>query len=1026
MVAFEFNPQYLSFLIFILAAVPGLAVGWPLFKKSQLSKTEKFLLSLFLGLIISPSLMLVEGLAGIKFSLTLVYINFVLITAAGIAWGVKTGAFSLKPPEIDFNSILEKPYEFAKANGPGLVLIIIVLLSFWLRIQTFSPIYSELDPYFYVYGSGQIIREGIVPPTDDTGWWPEIMTSHRSTAIKTYLEAQWFAAYTGGAEYNNYLLFAIASWLPPISAAFMAFGAYLLIASIYGRRYGILAAFLMAFSPISIFKMSAGVNEAAPVGMMMLFVSVGSLAYALVNKDKRVALFSGAAFFATVTGSNYISVLALPFAGFLVLQSLDYFVREKDNKQFLEISAYAFSGAIIGSILNGIYNGALIGVMTSGAVVIMAAGAAFAGAMHYSSGLGFNRNKRTALIGAGAFVLLALLLFTPVGDIAKSQITGYIGSAEFNFPLDRTIAEQNEAGTSFEGEGGFLAMVPKNRILQDPEGLEVAANIIYSALDIISVPFTIIGNALLQAIDVFFNLLVGTSLSTSNKQDSLLFVFLVISIMGLALRHFSRKGEAREIPSIMVIVLLLIVPVLYVGVNKIKFTIFAGVMVVVAAAAALGELERFFAWLAAKMKKEEFKAYVKGSFVVLIVLVAYAQATIPSAYPIFILSKSFEPRYQDDPAAMMPKLADLCEGLQQVNYYDPEICSAGYDETFADTIDQQFNQKVCWVSQMTFDELVPGESEAQQRKAAEARAGAQYRCNRLADYWVDSMEWIKNNVGDADRVTSWWDYGHWINYFGDRKTVLRNEHASRGMIGRIAYSYIIGTPQDLIDSMNYFDSRYVLFDLELIGSGSFGGKYGALNYLGCAHDYQTSVKQGPGTSDCEFEHSPERVVIPKVQAASTACTISQTQQRTGVVAYPITKTGLDQQNPVYCVGELMLGNGETISATYYIDRKDENNDLVLSKGFLRQTEDQGSVGVYELVYNDLLVWPQNGTLVGGMEDAKTGFYTSNLYAGAYLEKIPGFELVYKSKNGDVKIYKLLNFTGNKQGHVDPDSIGRTQ
>jgi len=52
------------------------------------------------------------------------------------------------------------------------------------------------------------------------------------------------------------------------------------------------------------------------------------------------------------------------------------------------------------------------------------------------------------------------------------------------------------------------------------------------------------------------------------------------------------------------------------------------------------------------------------------------------------------------------------------------------------------------------------------------------------------------------------------------------------MIGRVAHDYIVGSTQDLIDSMNYFDSRYALFDVELVGGSPFGGKYGALNYLG--------------------------------------------------------------------------------------------------------------------------------------------------------------------------------------------------
>ena len=147
------------------------------------------------------------------------------------------------------------------------------------------------------------------------------------------------------------------------------------------------------------------------------------------------------------------------------------------------------------------------------------------------------------------------------------------------------------------------------------------------------------------------------------------------------------------------------------------------------------------------------------------------------------------------------------------------------------------------------------------------------------------------------------------------------------MIGRVAHDYILGTTQDLITSMNYFDSRYVLFDVELVGGDTFGGKYGALNYLGCAHEGETSVKQAPGTSKCEFDHSPERIVVPKLQSSSTACVLSESQQRAGVLAYRIGQTSVDS-SPAYCIGEITLG-GKVMPATYYLDRKDGNGDLVL-------------------------------------------------------------------------------------------------
>ncbi|MEM4633929.1 MAG: hypothetical protein QW275_02120, partial [Candidatus Anstonellaceae archaeon] len=76
MPALEFNALYHSVLVFLLAVVPGLSIGLPLLRNSSFSKAEKFLLSFFLGLIAVPSLLFLQGLIGIKFSLFLVFANF--------------------------------------------------------------------------------------------------------------------------------------------------------------------------------------------------------------------------------------------------------------------------------------------------------------------------------------------------------------------------------------------------------------------------------------------------------------------------------------------------------------------------------------------------------------------------------------------------------------------------------------------------------------------------------------------------------------------------------------------------------------------------------------------------------------------------------------------------------------------------------------------------------------------------------------------------------------------------------------
>jgi asparagine N-glycosylation enzyme membrane subunit Stt3 len=1073
MAAFTFDAAYFSLIVFLSALVPGIAVCWPLFRKSPLGAMEKLLLSFFIGLFAVPFMLFIESLVGIKFSLFLVFANAFVLVAAGAFWGVREGVFLLsapKLPKLDADGI-------TALSVPALLLLA-MLLAFWIRVQPYSPIYSELDPYFYVYGTGQIIQSGMQPFTDDTAWWPELNSTHLGQPLKKYLEAEWYALYTGGGEYNNYLLFTTSSWLPPISAAFVSFGAYMLVASMYGRRYGLLAAFLLAFLPITIYKMSAGVNEASPIGMMTLFMSLGAFAYALTKHDRALMAFSGIAFMATMLAGNYFTVLALPFAALMALQSIDYFLRGKPNREFVVACGYSMAGVVIGIALSAAYYGNP-SWFASSQLVMPAAAFLFSAAVfvllspssmpkHFPSvnaihslglegnsgkmsphgdnsqspsatdaskpaglkeaihamGLERNHGKRMKLAAACAILALLLFAFTPFGGYAKSQVSGYLGAVEFKTALERTIAEQNLAGESFEGEAGFLAIVPQNHVSAGASGIGAIQSFIYGMLSVVAAVFSLIGNLSFNLLDAIFSAALGIQQSTSTKEDSLFFFFFIVSVAGLLLRHFRRSDPEREEPSVMLFALAFFVPVLYVGVNKIKFTAFAGVAIALAAAIAMAELERFFAWLAGRFKAKGAVKYVSVAFAFLLVLMVYAQAAGPVPYGYVFLIKSFEPRYQDDPVKVAPAASELCEALRAKGVPYSQIkplCDAGAYANYSNSLNNQFNSEVCWLAQMKIDELFPRQADPDaQRRSSEAATSARFRCNRLADYWVDSMEWINANLDGSDRVTSWWDYGHWTNYFGERKTVLRNEHSSRGMIGRVAHDYIIGSTQDLVDSMNYFDSRYALFDVELIGGSQFGGKYGALDYLGCVHEGATSLEEGAGTSDCEYEHSPERIAIPRRQTESTACTISESQQRTGVYAYRLGKEAIDQTKPAYCIGEATLANGEKVSATYYLDRKDGNGDLALSKGFIRVLDDQNDVAYAEMVYNNQKVWPgQNGTLVDGMEDAKTGFYRSNLYKAFYLQDLPGFDLAYQSKNGEVKIYRMQNFTGNKERYIDP-------
>ncbi|MBI5051249.1 hypothetical protein HZC08_00675 [Candidatus Micrarchaeota archaeon] len=443
----------------------------------------------------------------------------------------------------------------------------------------------------------------------------------------------------------------------------------------------------------------------------------------------------------------------------------------------------------------------------------------------------------------------------------------------------------------------------------------------------------------------------------------------------------------------------LLFPPAIVGIVKAKFTIYMGFFFAGAIVIFLGEAYNAisgFAKSAGTVRTSYFVLLFLGVSLVLLQF-THDEFSIPA------LSGSMKPRFQDNPLALKSKLTFICNQLKASGGYDDEICSAAQDPVAyaSKGTNYQFNNKLCSVS-VQDNPFSPSE--------IDIRASS-FRCQRVADYWIESMEWLRDNTESNSRTTSWWDYGHWINYFGLKNSVLRNEHLSLEMIGAVANAYLDGTPEDLAILMKKYDSKYVLFDGELLyGGNTLGGKYGALNYLSCDYAKETDVNTPTGSSICEFEHLWETVYIPTNQPGQE-CTISQ--GKTGLTAYKfnVTKNAdgslSSKLYPIYCAGDVNLVNGQRTIGIYRLNEKHENGDLKLNKAILKKDYDtDDGVSVYSSFYTQDALFIENGQLTSGYEDRVGKFYSSNLYRGFFLNELPGFDLVFTSKNGEVKIYKL--------------------
>jgi hypothetical protein len=499
-------------------------------------------------------------------------------------------------------------------------------------------------------------------------------------------------------------------------------------------------------------------------------------------------------------------------------------------------------------------------------------------------------------------------------------------------------------------------------------------------------------------------------------------------MVAAAANYVYRKKDsgASEIAAVLFL-LAAVLPPFLVGILKAKYTIYAAYFVGAGIAFVLSELEVFIgdsSWVKNKKTWQSAVLY----FGVFLLVMQFFHGGFASSLAIV----NFQTRFQDDPLATQVRLQQICDDTK-----DSRICAIAKDPmAYASSgTTKQYDTLLCMLTALPDYKIYldPGKSMAIYQAAG-------MRCNRLTDYWINSMEWIRYNTENDSRTTSWWDYGHWINYFGQKDAVLRNEHASTEMIGEVAFAYTEGNEADLIHFMKEHDSKYVLIDSEIVGgSGGFGGKFGALNYLGCAYSNQTDVSKSPGQSTCEADNLWETVYV----SGTEGCRISDSGPNgtvVGAVAYTIrigppngewyyspyypgecTGTINDANTkyycsyyvhlvPTYCAGNVELATGEKITGMYYLNETYPNGDLKINKGFpaypfsVKNTYNAGDLTGVTMLYTKEKVWFENGEFVDGFSDHKNDFYDSNIYKGFVLGQIDGFDKVYD--DGNVKIFKL--------------------
>ncbi len=967
---FVFNHFTMWIAILIINIIPGLLLTFALanyFKEKNLSFLEKVILGLAVGFSFVPLLDFILGFF-IKFSLFNSLLFSGLISVASLLYLLKSSnfRFSLNLKNLDLMNL-----------GEALGLILLLVLSFMVRFQSFSPVYQELDPYFYAYGAYQLTSLGYVPLRDTTAWYPLVNASHRVVPLIEYMEAEWlsFCEVINKLNYSPYLLSAISNYYPPIAASLMFFFVYLLFSRFTNHKlFGLLIGFVFAYTPVFISKMMSGVFEAQPYGFFAITAVLTTLYLAVKNKSKFFLFMATLFFIYSVLGSvSYIIVLYLLIALSIVLFFLVIFnvKKEEEVHYFLKTVAIISLGGFFAKSLFSIWShGGLYYIIYELKYLVPILLYYF---VEFSRKHGLNEliAKNKFVIVGFTVVALLFIFLSPLGSSLTHLAFQGLSVGQYNTPLERTIQEQQLTGKSFAsylGRWGTNFGVP--------------------ILDQVTALVSYLVDFIHRSIIISINKLTGTEIIPLEKVPNIAFLLIFIFILYSFEYVYRVTNEGIKYVSsnpLMLIIGLVFYPIFLVGLAKAKYIIFFSYVFMLAMSYVASRL-----WL----KMDVIKDWLKSHDAVLIgkalfVLFLLFYGNVINLYSYYMTSFAFKPKFSDNPKAFEDLMNNLCSLTQ-----DQVIC-----EHSTSTVSEQYNSKLCYVSRLGND-LLKGTKISPDKQMA-----AVMGCNFIAKPWIDSMEWIKDWSSEGARITSWWDYGHWINFFGLRNAVIRNEHSSLEMILNVAHAFVMGNETELRALMDKYYSKYVLIDREIVFGGNvFGGKFYALNYLACARDNLTSKEISQMHSQCEFDNLWETVVV-----GNEPCIVSNVTGKKGVVVYrqKVNVVGNNPSyslEPYYCLSTTKLIDGKEIPALYYLNKKTSVGDLVLNKGFLYPVD--SNKGIYVVLYTKDKVWVENGEVKSGWEDRKGRFYDSVLYKGYVLGELEGFKKVYD--DGYVKIFEKVS------------------
>ncbi len=405
-----------------------------------------------------------------------------------------------------------------------------------------------------------------------------------------------------------------------------------------------------------------------------------------------------------------------------------------------------------------------------------------------------------------------------------------------------------------------------------------------------------------------------------------IFVYLLISLLATAVYYVFSERKSRTA----MLFMLVFFPVAFIGINKVKYLLHLGIAVALALGYVLGESTRAFELIGKVVSSLELHKY-STYFMYFVLLVGVGVVFIEA---------------QTVPASMT---------------------ELSYNRIPGD-----------WV---LMNEITP----SFQGTPASAMGWLYHNTNRLNPAIQKQCD---ATYGWDCRVLSWWDYGHWITFFGDSNSVLDPGNTFSQFDQEVARSYVDGNPSDLTYTMNYHHATHVLVDSDLIG------KWGALVFLSgtcsksispiCPDTAEIDFSKGAGGSKYEAEHYFEYLSVSTQNCPSSASAVPLPMLKN---SYGITYCA-DNEFLYVLTNNGLLPNYKRkfvlTSSPASIDNPDPNVSYLIPIG--------------------------QGQLLNINPDLSYANINNTVFKSAYtqlffFEKLPGFKLAFRSPGGSVRIFE---------------------